>query len=174
MDRFGLDKHEADAFFHEQNRAKDGSAAVSGSRSSFQLKSANAPGEAILAGSEESLRDGRRLALTAPASRAGGGFGGAAGGVAVPQPTAPALSRGDAAKQISDQGRYVGGKTFFQNEEKWVDSELQKATNANRVIVHLGSPEYFGLLKKHPKAAQWLALGNQVEFILEGTTYSVK
>ncbi len=174
MDRFGLDKHAADAFFHEQNRAKDGSAAVSGSRSSFQLKSANAPGEAILAGSEESLRDGRRLALTARASRAGGGFGGAAGGVAVPQPTAPALSRGDAAKQISDQGRYVGGKTFFQNEEKWVDSELQKSTSAKRVKLQIGSPEYFDLLKNHPKATQWLALGAKVEFVLDGTIYEVE
>jgi hypothetical protein len=87
---------------------------------------------------------------------------------------APALARTDAAKQIADQGRFVGGKTFFLNEDKWVDSELQKATNANRVVVQLGSPEYFDLLRKQPKSAHWLALGNQIEFVLDGTAYSVR
>jgi Ca-activated chloride channel family protein len=180
LDRFGLAEQEAQVYFREQNRAKDGSAAVSGARSSFQLKSADAPGYAIQAGGEESLRSAQSLAAPAPAnaprnpSFRGAGFGGAAGTTLERRAQAPALARAETAKQIADQGRFVGGKTFFQNESKWVDSDLQKAPNAKRVKIQLGSPEYFDLLKKHPKAAQWLALGTQVEVVIDGTIYEVE
>jgi hypothetical protein len=75
---------------------------------------------------------------------------------------------------IADQGRFAGGKTFFLNEGKWIDSELQRATNANIVEVRFGSAEYFELLKKAPASSQWLALGEQVEFVLDRKIYQVK
>ena len=31
----------------------------------------------------------------------------------------------------------------------------------------------FELQKKHPKAQAWLALGNNVQFVLEGTVYEI-
>ena len=171
--QLGMERREADAFFFEQNRAKEGSAAVASSRSYSLLKSSDAPADAIRGGGEESLR---AMPITPSTSRvprtalARGAFGGA---VSTPALLAES-DRKDAAKQFADQGRFVGGKTFFQNESKWVDSELQKTQNAKRVKIQLGSPEYFDLLKKHPKAAQWLALGTQVEFVLDGTIYEVE
>ena len=174
LERFGLEKRQADAYFLEQHRAKDGSAAVSGARSSFELKSANAPADAIHSSSLESLGDGRRLTLAAPAPAARGRFGGAAGGLAARQPEMAVLGRADAAQQVADQGRFVGGKTFFQNEGKWVDADLQKTTGSRRVKLQLGSPEYFDLLRKHPKATPWLALGTKLEFVLDGTIYEVE
>ena len=82
--------------------------------------------------------------------------------------------RAEAAKLIADQGRFAGGKTFFLNEGRWIDADLQKSTNANIVEVKFGSPEYFELLKKSPNSSQWLALGEQVEFVLGRTIYQVK
>ena len=173
LDRLGMQKHEADAFFLEQNRAKDGSAAVSGARSYSQLKSANAAGEAILSGGAESLRTETKLSM--PAARPRGALGGAGGRQPVANvATTPEYAPEHVAKQIADQGRYVGGKTFFLNQSKWLDSDLQKAKDMKRIKLQLGSPEYFALLKKHPAATQWLALGTQVEFVLDGTIYQVE
>jgi len=170
LDRFGVPAREAQAYFYEQSRARDGSAAVGGARSLRQLKAADAPNYAIVTGGEESLRSARPLAITPPPSQPAT----PSGGVPARRAGVPALARADAAKEIAEQGRFVGGKTFFLNEGNWVDSEMQKATNANRVVVQLGSPEYFDLLKKHPKATQWLSLGNQVEFVLEGKAFLVR
>ena len=40
--------------------------------------------------------------------------------------------------------------------------------------VRFGSAEYFDLLKKSPAAAQWLALGNNVDVVLDGILVSVR
>ncbi|MEY2409694.1 MAG: Ca-activated chloride channel [Verrucomicrobiota bacterium] len=175
IDRFGVDGREAEVFFREQNRATDGGAAVSGARSSFHLKSATSAGDAILAGGAESLRAERSLMppASAPMARASRNGGGWAADVTRLTET-PATIRTDAAKKLAEQGRFVGGKTFFQNQDKWVDSELQKKTPATRVRLSIGSPEYFDLLRKHPQTTQWLALGSKIEFLLDNTIYEIE
>ena len=90
--------------------------------------------------------------------------------------TAPrdhSLSRTEAARQYSAQGRYVGGRTFFQNGEQWIDSEVQKKPDAKRQRVQFGSDEYFALLRKYPQAQPWLALGQNVQFVLADTVYEI-
>ena len=53
-------------------------------------------------------------------------------------------------------------------------SLTQSRKDLNRVEVAFGSDEYFALLKRHPDAAQWLALGSQVDVVLGGTLFVVR
>jgi len=79
----------------------------------------------------------------------------------------------ETAQQYAEQSRFVGGKTFFQNQAQWVDADAQKFEKAKRVRLQFGSPEYFDLQRKHPKTQAWLAVGNNVQFVLAGTVYEV-
>ena len=75
--------------------------------------------------------------------------------------------------EYTQQTRFVNGRSFYQNGEQWVDSEVQKAPQARRVRVQFDSPEYFDLLKQNPKALAWLSLGRNVQLLLNDTVYEV-
>jgi len=67
----------------------------------------------------------------------------------------------------------VGARTFYRQGEQWVDS-LQVARDKDKlptVRVALYSPEYFELIRRHPEAGRYLALGPQVVVVLEGKAY---
>jgi Ca-activated chloride channel family protein len=142
-------------FYLRQQREKDGAAAVAGARSFYSLKAAEAPAEAVVAGNVEALRV---APSSVPALRG-------------PE-NAPAGS-GSLARDLAQQGRFVGGKTFFQNANQWIDSEVQKFGNAKRVRVQFASAEYFDLLKKHPEVLRWVAQGTSVQFVLAKTVYEI-
>ena len=86
------------------------------------------------------------------------------------KPGADAASR---VAQYAQQNRFVAGKSFYQNGGQWVDAEAQQLKDAKVVKLQFGSTEYFALLAKQPQAAQWLALGKSVQFVLNGTLYEV-
>ncbi len=134
---------------------RSGDGAVATSRSFDVLKKAESSQSGIVAGNTEALR--------APAP---GGAGGVAYSFAAP------AQRAAAAQQMEQQGRFAGGKTFFQNGDKWIDSAVQKQQNAKRVQVKFGSQEYFDLAKR-PAAKSWLAQSRNVEFVLGDTVYEV-
>jgi Ca-activated chloride channel family protein len=145
---------------------KGGERGVASARSYSSLKAADSVGDAIASGNREAL-----LAAPQPAPVQSLGRAPAArprGLVASKQVIAE-----ETAQQYAEQSRFVGGKTFFQNQSQWVDSDAQKFENAKRVRVQFGSPEYFDLQKKHPKAQAWLAMGNNVQFVLSGTVYEI-
>jgi hypothetical protein len=75
--------------------------------------------------------------------------------------------------QYAQQNRFVAGKSFYQNGAQWVDAEAQQLKDAKAVKLQFGSADYFALLGKEPRAAQWLALGRNVQFVLGGTLYEV-
>ena len=75
--------------------------------------------------------------------------------------------------QIDRQSRYVGGRTFFQNGNQWVDSEMQKQSKAKRTRLQFGTPEYFNFAAAYADARPWLALGANVQFVLGDTVYEV-
>jgi Ca-activated chloride channel family protein len=147
-------------------KEKGGERGVASARSYFQLKAADAPADAIALGNVEVLR----AAPQAPPSRQ-------AGRPAVTRLPTITVSKEAAAQvtaqQYAEQSRFVGGKTFFQNQAQWVDADAQKFENAKKVRIQFGSPEYFELQKKHPKAQAWLAVGNNVQFVLAGTVYEI-
>jgi Ca-activated chloride channel family protein len=78
-------------------------------------------------------------------------------------------------RTVSQPMRYAAGKNFTQNERYWIDSAVQtaEAAKAKRNRVAFNSDAYFALLAKEPKAAQWLALGRNVQFVLNGTIYEI-
>jgi hypothetical protein len=75
--------------------------------------------------------------------------------------------------QYAQQAQYVNGKNFFQNGNQWIDAAVQKATQAKKVRIQFNSPEYFRLAARESKALPWLALGQNVQFVLNGTVYEV-
>jgi Ca-activated chloride channel homolog len=87
--------------------------------------------------------------------------------------TAAAPPPAEAARLTSytQQARWVNGRAFYQNGTQWVDAEAQRATK--RQQVQFGSDSYFELLKKHPEAAAWLALGDNVLIALNDTVYEI-
>jgi len=145
---------------------KGGERGVASARSYSSLKAANAPSEAIALGNVEVLRaapqaapvqlPGRLAATRRP------------GVVASKQVVAE-----ETALQYAEQSRFVGGKTFFQNQAQWVDADAQKFENTKKVRIQFASQEYFELQKKHPKTQAWLAVGNNVQFVLNGTVYEI-
>ncbi|HUR47332.1 MAG TPA: VIT domain-containing protein [Candidatus Saccharimonadales bacterium] len=160
---------------------KDGAAAVSGARSSYSLKSANAPIDAIQSGREEAERGrvaGPPPVTTAPLSSAsqpagpafGGGYSQSRAGMAGWDYKAKAKE--DSVK-LSELSKFAGGKTFYARDGRWMDSEAQKHEKAARVRVKFGSPDYFELIRKTPDALTWASLGRNVQFVWEGKLYEV-
>ena len=82
------------------------------------------------------------------------------------------------AQSYADQARIVKGRAFYQNGNTWTDATAQEALAKNKQLkqrqVKFNSDEYFGLLKSHPEAAQWLSLGDNVDVVIEETLYQVR
>jgi Ca-activated chloride channel family protein len=138
---------------------RGGEKALAGARYGSVLKNADSPATATVNGALEANR-----AL---------GFGGA--GTAMPA-TPPAGTDDSKAKLVnySQQGQLVAGKNFFQNtSNQWVDSLAQKFPNAKHQRIQFNSAEYFTFAAKNPKALPWLALGQNVQFVLDGTLYDI-
>jgi Ca-activated chloride channel family protein len=138
---------------------RTGDSGVASAMAGLALRSANAPEAAS------------REASQAYAGRYGLASRGSAPGMTPPaqQVYAP-QSR---LVRASQEARFVAGKTFFQTEKTWLDSEIQKAKDAKRVRLQFGTQEYFDFIAKHAQAQQWLALGQNVQFLLQGVTYEI-
>ena len=125
---------------------KDGADAVANARSQNAFKFAEQSGASIDYGAAESLR-----------------------GFALNAPSAPAES--DRLTQYTRQSKFVNGRAFFQNGKQWLDANAQNATKRQRV--QFNSEAYFDLLKQHPEAAPWMALGQSVVLALDDTVYEI-
>ncbi len=125
---------------------KDGEDAVANARSQNAFKFADQSAASIYSGAAESLRG---FAVTAPAARA----------------------ESDRLMQYTQQSKFVNGRAFFQNGKQWVDTNAQNATKRERI--QFNSEAYFDLLKKHPEAAPWMALGQNVLLALDDTAYEI-
>jgi Ca-activated chloride channel family protein len=133
------------AAWEDFKKDRDGAGAIAGARSSMYLKSAAAPAAASASANREFSRS--QSVAESP----------------------------DAGKDIAPVSapQFVGGRTFYQNGTAWIDSLVQKSPKAGRVTVKIGSPEYFDLVIKHPETAAWLALGKEVQFVLNGKVYEI-
>ena len=125
---------------------KDGEDAVANARSQNAFKFADQSAASIYSGAAESLRG---FAFAAPAARA----------------------ESDRVTQYTQQSKFVNARAFFQNGKQWVDTNAQNATKRERI--QFNSEAYFDLLKKHPEAAPWMALGQNVLLALDDTVYEI-
>src|SRR6266480_2368811 len=136
-----------------------GRAPVTQSRSELAFKSANAPANAIALGAAESQQGLVAQAVAVPAT---------AGVAAAGRDQEPAR-----IAQYTQQKQFVGGRSFSQNGKQWIDAAVQKLKDAKRVRVQFGSQDYFDLLASKPQTQAWLALGQNVQFVLGETVYEV-
>jgi Ca-activated chloride channel family protein len=148
-------RHEAAVNWGRFKEERGGADGVGGARHGFALKSAQAPAAAAFDSAVEAAR-----ALGLPS---------ASGGVA----SAPAEASKVRLMQASQQGQFIAGRNFFQNDRQWIDSEVQKFQNAKRQRIQFNSSEYFAFAAKNPRALPWLALGQNVQFVLENTLYEI-
>lgn len=73
----------------------------------------------------------------------------------------------------TDAVRRVGGKTFYLIDGVWTDSEFGAEARLPETALTFASDEYFAVLKKHPKLADYFSLGERVVIVFEGRVYRV-
>jgi len=95
--------------------------------------------------------------------------------LATPLPAASAPSADSRVRvaQYAQQSQFVNGRNFFQNGQQWNDANVQNAQNAKRVRVQFNSADYFALAARESRALPWLALGRNVQFVLDDTVYEI-
>jgi Ca-activated chloride channel homolog len=76
----------------------------------------------------------------------------------------------DSASQI----RQVAGKTFYLRDGVWTDSEFKAEAKLPVVKLKFASDEYFNLIAKEPKLAEYFALGQNVVVVWKGKVYQVE
>lgn len=135
---------------------RGGEQAVASARYGLALRAADA---AAPAGASGALESRRALGL---ADRSDGTAAGS-----------PANKSKERLVEYSQQAQFVAGKSFFQNDKQWIDAAVQKHPDAKRVRIQFGSTDYFDLIAKQPKALPWLALGQNVQFVLDNTVYDI-
>ncbi len=69
--------------------------------------------------------------------------------------------------------RRVAGKTFYLREGVWTDAEFKLETKLPEIALRFGTDEYFALLKREPRLAEFFALGERVVVVFNGRVYRV-
>lgn len=69
--------------------------------------------------------------------------------------------------------RNVGNKTFYLRDGVWTDADFKADARMNETKLVFGSDEYFALLQRAPKLAEYFALGERVIVVFEGRVYRV-
>ena len=69
--------------------------------------------------------------------------------------------------------RRAGGKTFYLQSGVWTDSEFKADARLPETTLTFASDEYFALLKREPKLADYFSLGERVVVVLDGRVYRV-
>jgi Ca-activated chloride channel homolog len=128
------------------NAEKSGGGAVAGARASASLKQSDSTEQAAVIGRNEAQRAFSAIAGPAVAQR---------------------------MDQYTQQARFVRGRTFFQNGNQWIDSNIQQMAKARRVQIQFNSKEYFDLLTKYPHAQPWLSVGRNLQLALDDTVYEI-
>lgn len=74
---------------------------------------------------------------------------------------------------LGQQIRNIQGRAVYNTGNLWVDSHIQAQKTKNTERIQVFSTRYFELLKKETQAAQFMALGKNVRFILNDTLYEI-
>jgi Ca-activated chloride channel family protein len=81
-------------------------------------------------------------------------------------------------RNLTQQVKNIQGRAVYNIGKFWVDSfiqsqKLQKQTTQKVNRIQFASDEYFELLKKEPLSAQFLALGQNIRFVLKNEVYEI-
>ncbi|HYO92755.1 MAG TPA: hypothetical protein VEQ40_14025, partial [Pyrinomonadaceae bacterium] len=80
----------------------------------------------------------------------------------------------DKDEALSSAVKTTAGKTFYLRGKVWTDAEFKQDSRLPEVEVTFGSNEYFDLLKRERRLAQYFSLGEEVLVVLDGRVYRVK
>ena len=69
--------------------------------------------------------------------------------------------------------RTVGDKTFRLQSEEWIDTEFKASSAMPTLEVQFGSEEFFNLIAKEPRLAEFFSLGKRVTVVFRGKVYRV-
>ena len=69
--------------------------------------------------------------------------------------------------------RTIGDKTFQLKGEEWIDTQFQESSTLPKIEVQFGSEEFFKLIAKEPKLADFFSLGKKVLVVYKGKLYKV-
>ena len=146
-------------------REKSGDMAVAGARSFSYLREANAPDAGIAQIQTELSAVSAPPAVPSPSSLSR---------VPAQAGRARVFQQRQEADAVAPQARFVGGKSFFQKGEQWVDAETQGLGTQAPVAILFGSAEYFDLLRAHPEARAWLSVGRNLQVLIAGKLYTIQ
>ncbi|HYG79336.1 MAG TPA: hypothetical protein VD861_03055, partial [Pyrinomonadaceae bacterium] len=80
---------------------------------------------------------------------------------------------GEDADRSASVVRNVGNKTFYLRDGVWTDAEFKPEAGKPETKLTFGSDEYFAVLKRLPRLAEFFALGERVVVVYEGRVYRV-
>ena len=70
--------------------------------------------------------------------------------------------------------RRVAGKTFYLRGGVWTDAEYRPDARLPETKVRFASEEYYALVRREPRLAEYLALGERVIVRLDSRVYIVE
>lgn len=76
-------------------------------------------------------------------------------------------------QDMSQQVINIQGRAVYNTGKFWVDSYVQTQKNQQVKRIQFASDEYFAFLKKEPRSAQFLALGQNIRFVLDNNIYEI-
>ena len=79
----------------------------------------------------------------------------------------------DAVRINNSIVRRLGTKTFYSREGVWTDAEFKAGARLPETVLVFGADEYFSLLKREPRLAEFFALGERVVVVFKGRVYRV-
>jgi Ca-activated chloride channel family protein len=120
------------------------------------VANAQAVQELKLQAAESTASSGAGLAKSVPAADAGTGY------------------RAAQTANYASQVRVVNGRAFYQNGTVWTDATAQSQKGLKNREIRFASADYFALIERQPAVAAWLALGNEIDVVVDGTLYQVR
>jgi Ca-activated chloride channel family protein len=160
LEREPLARQRVDDAWRSFREQKVGEEAIAGARYGLALKSASSATDAISRGNEAAQHP---ISLAAAQAVRGGGLS------SPPAANVKAME----VMPYAQQSRFVGGRNFYQNGNQWLEADLQKFSSAKRRRIQFNSTEYFDLVAKKPDVRPWLALGQNIQFVLDSTVYEI-
>ncbi len=81
-------------------------------------------------------------------------------------------------RNLTQQVKNIQGRAVYNIGKFWIDSHIQSQKLQKQVTqkvnrIRFASDEYFELLKKEPLSAQFLALGQNIRFVLNNEIYEI-
>lgn len=71
------------------------------------------------------------------------------------------------------QVRKIGAKTFYLENEVWIDSEFKAEAKLPEIKLKFAENDYFDVITKEKELAQFFSLGEQVLVVWKGKVYRV-